>query len=167
MGQQAEIQWVFSSQSIDSLLKNSDFKQQFGRFLQQKWQKGGYREFSGGKKLYVSHGGLCMSIEDSNNTISCPEMYQGNIFIKLFSLVLRQIYGSIFRGMNGRQTPIFFFFSTRGSVPLSLVIRWRWLRRWAGLTRTERTEVLSGSPPRLLGFSHRSLAPRGKGMEDK
>ena len=43
------------SQSINSLLKNSDFKQQFGRFLQQEWQQEEYREFTGGKKLHVSH----------------------------------------------------------------------------------------------------------------
>ena len=43
------------SQSTDSLLKNSDFKLHFGRFLQHEWQKEEYRELNGGKKLYVSH----------------------------------------------------------------------------------------------------------------
>ena len=43
------------SQSTDSMLKNSYFKLQFGRFLQHEWQKEEYREFIGGKKLYVSH----------------------------------------------------------------------------------------------------------------
>ena len=36
-------------------VENSDFKQQFGRFLQQEWQQEEYREFTGGKKLHVSH----------------------------------------------------------------------------------------------------------------
>lgn len=46
------------------LLKNGTFKEEFARFVLEEWKKPQYGPIIGAKKLYVSHGGVCMHEDD-------------------------------------------------------------------------------------------------------
>ena len=62
-------------QTLDKLLRNSSFKDELCKFLQNEWQKPEYQIYLGNKTLFVSYGGYCVKIA---SVIEVPPDMQGS-----------------------------------------------------------------------------------------
>ena len=56
-------------QSGAELLKSSSFKEEFACFIMQEWRKPQYGPIIGGKTVYVSHGGMCLQLKNSQQDV--------------------------------------------------------------------------------------------------
>lgn len=65
-------------QNGTELLKSCSFKEEFARFIMQEWKKPQYGSIIGRKRVYISHGGMCIQLK--NNELGLLQILQPSHF---------------------------------------------------------------------------------------